>query len=795
MSRFVQKLKPWLLPVALLLVMGTIPFLKFLTTDQMFYGSDQIGGYFNYVKMAEMLRHFTVYGWHPWYLSGMPTLDSIFGDILYPGFWVVILLAETHRALGLLFWLHTLLAGFGAVVLFRRSFRLDRWSATAVAAAYMLNLNFISTMHSGHTAKIYIMAWLPLALHCLIRLLSKESRWWHPLGLSIILGMMVLTSHLQTVYYVLIGFFFYLLWRLWEMWKEKEGLAAMSRKFLAFWVAILLGIGLAMPVFYPPMQYTKAFSVRNTAEKTTYEHATSWSINWEETASLVVPEFCGINENYWGHNPFKLNSEYAGIAITAMGIAAAVVLKSRWSWFWIGIAVLAVLNALGANTPFYRLLYGFDLGNGHHISVPGIRNFRAPSMIMFWWAMALCVLSALWLKAVDGVDSWDSKRREKARKGLLIAAGVTAGILVVLAAMPDMTFSLWNSTFGEGGAKAEQLWAQNTGAFQMGAIRAAILAGGILLVSSLWVDGKVKKPFVLGVFFLAVAIDLFPLAGKFIETFSYNEYYAEDPTLASLRADHGTWRAMDLPGAVNSGALMLYNYQTAGGFADNELSYEREFRSDDYKRVLTGLRQYPDGTIEGSRTLDLLNVKYLIYRAGKDQSAPLGVAPNRSVLPHIRLVGSASETPLDQQLAKILDPSFPYRTQVLLDPSETAKDPVAKSLVGASARTPAPSKVVWENADPDHWTITTESPRPALVALSEIWYPHWHATLDGKPVEILRADYALRAIAVPAGKHEIRMTYSSPWVVLGCKVAAVSAVALLLWGLLGFLWGRRRRAA
>jgi len=96
-----------LLPVALLLVMGTIPFLKFLTTDQMFYGSDQIGGYSNYVKMAEMLRHFTVYGWHPWYLSGMPTLDAIFGDILYPGFWVVILLAQTHRALGLLFWLHT----------------------------------------------------------------------------------------------------------------------------------------------------------------------------------------------------------------------------------------------------------------------------------------------------------------------------------------------------------------------------------------------------------------------------------------------------------------------------------------------------------------------------------------------------------------------------------------------------------------------------------------------------------------------------------------------------------------
>jgi len=795
MSRFVQKLKPWLLPVALLLVMGTIPFLKFLTTDQMFYGSDQIGGYFNYVRMSEMLHRFTVYGWNPWTLSGMPTLDAIFGDILYPGFVLMVFLAKATRILGLLFWTHTLLAGLGALVLFRKSFRLERWSATAVAVAYMLNLNFISTMHAGHTAKVFIMAWLPLALHCLIKLLSKEGRWWHPIGLSAILGMMVLTSHLQTVYYILIGFFFYLLWRLWEMWKEKEGILAIGRKFLAFWVAILLGIGLAMPIFYPPMQYTKAFSVRNTAEKTTYEHATSWSIHWEETASLVVPEFCGIKENYWGHNPFKLNSEYAGITVTALGIAAAVALRNRWSWFWAGVGILALLNALGAETPFYRLLYGIDLDNGKHIAVPGIRNFRAPSMIMFWWAMALCALTAMWFKAMEGIDSWATARREKVRKNLLVAAAVTAGILLVMGMLPDTAYSIWTSIFGGGGVKADQVWAQNAGAFQVGAIRSAILAGGLLLVASLWMDGKVKRPFVIGVFLLSLAIDLFPLSGKFIETYSYNDYYAEDPTVASLRTDHGTWRAMDLPGALNSGSFMLYDIQSAGGFADNELSYEREFRSDDYKRVLTGLRQYPDGTIEGSRTLDLLNVKYLVYRAGKDQSAPLGIAPNRSVLPHIRLVGSVSETPLEEQLAKILDPSFPYRTQVLLDPSETAKDPVARSLVGASARTPAPSKVVWENADPDHWTITTESPRPALVALSEIWYPHWHATLDGKPVEILRADYALRAIAVPAGKHEIRMTYSSPWVVLGCKVAAVSAVALLLWGLLGFLWGRRRQAA
>lgn len=793
MTNLVQRLKPWLMPLLVLLAMGTIPFLGFLFSGKMFYGSDQIGGYCNYTKMAEMIKAGHIFGWHPWYLSGMPTLDAIFGEVMYPLFWPVMELFDTKRALGLLFWTHTLLSGLSATVLFRRSFKLERWSSIAVASAYMLNLNFLSVMQGGHTGKVYIMAWLPMALHCLIQLLSRKARWYHPLGLSATIGLMVLTSHLQMVYYILIGFFVYLCWRLVEMWKAKEGYALMGGKLLGFWVAILLGVGLAMPVFYPPMQYTKQFSVRNTAEKTTFEHATSWSIHWEEAASLVVPEFTGINDNYWGKNPFKLNSEYAGIAITVLGIAAAVVLRNRWSWFWLSVAILALLNALGANTPFYSIIYGFDLENGTKISVPGIRNFRAPSMIMFWWSMALCALTALWFKAMEEAEKWDAARREKVRKGLLKAAGITAGVLILMAIVPDTVYSIWTSTLGQAGERADALWAKNSGAFQLGAFRSALLAGGLLLLSSLWIDGRIKRPVMVGAFLLALALDIFPLAGKFMNTFNYDDYYAEDPAVASLQADKSTWRALELPGSTFSGQLILYGIQSAGGFADNEMAHMQQFRSKDFKRVMHGLKQLPDGTIAGSRTLDLLNVKYLIFRAGEDRSSPLGIAPNRSVLPRIRLVSSVQAVPLDGQLDKILDTTFAYRTQVLLDPAEAAKDPIAKSLVNAPVDSVVPGSVKWTNPDPDNWTISVNTPKAALVALAEPWYIHWHATVDGKPAEILRTDFALRSIAVPAGQHEIKMTYHSDWVEFGFKVAGGCVAALALWGVVGFALQRRRK--
>jgi len=794
MSNLMQRLKPWLVPLVVLLVLGTIPFLKFLTSGQMFYGSDAVSGYFNYEAMAAMLHKFTVYGWQPWYLCGMPTLDAIFGDVLYPLFWPVILTVDTPRAMGFLFWLHTLLSGLNGTVLFRKSFGLDRWSAMAIGAAYMLNLNFLSVMQGGHTGKVYIMAWFPLALHFLISLLSRRNRWWHPLGLAVTIGLMILTSHLQMVYYILIGFFLYLLWRLWEMRKQQESFAFMGGKFISFWAAILLGVGLAMPVFYPPMQYTKQFSVRNTAETTTYEHATSWSLHWEEVASLAVPEFGGLNDNYWGKNAFKLNSEYAGIAITTLGLAAALLLRSRWSWFWLGIGILALLNALGANTPFYRLIFGFDLDNGMKISVPGIRNFRAPSMIMFWWAMAMSALTALWFKAMDEADKWDAARRNNARKKLLIAAGVVAGVLVVMAALPDVVFSLWNSTLGESTKRTEELWKQAQGDFQFGALRTAVFAGGLLALASLWLEGRIKKPLMVSAVLVVLALDIFPLAGKFIHTHSFEDYYHDEPAVSALKADESMWRVIDMPGSTFSTQFMMYGIQTAGGFADNEMAHMQQFRSKDFKRVFAGLNQLPDGSIQGSRTLDLLNVKYLVYRAGQDLSAPLGVTMNRSVLPRVRLISSVRAEPLDKQLATILDPGFAYRTQVLLHDSAIAQSAIAKSLVNAPVETVVPGKAVWTVHDPDHWTISVETPKPVLVALSENWYPHWTATIDGAPTPILRSDFALRAIAVPAGKHEIQMTYSSPWVVFGFKMAGACALALLGWALVGWMLGRRKEA-
>jgi hypothetical protein len=89
--------------------------------------------------------------------------------------------------------------------------------------------------------------------------------------------------------------------------------------------------------------------------------------------------------------------------------------------------------------------------------------------------------------------------------------------------------------------------------------------------------------------------------------------------------------------------------------------------------------------------------------------------------------------------------------------------------------------------------LDTDSPGPGLLRLADLWYPDWMAQVDGKTVEILRADYALRAVPVPAGHHHVEFHYRSPAIRRGLTLSLISlALALALLGA-GLLARRRAR--
>ena len=73
------------------------------------------------------------------------------------------------------------------------------------------------------------------------------------------------------------------------------------------------------------------------------------------------------------------------------------------------------------------------------------------------------------------------------------------------------------------------------------------------------------------------------------------------------------------------------------------------------------------------------------------------------------------------------------------------------------------------------------TPKGGVAVLSEIYYPGWEATIDGKPTEIGRVNYVLRVLKVPAGKHELVLTYR-PASVSTTETVAFISIALILLG-------------
>jgi hypothetical protein len=62
------------------------------------------------------------------------------------------------------------------------------------------------------------------------------------------------------------------------------------------------------------------------------------------------------------------------------------------------------------------------------------------------------------------------------------------------------------------------------------------------------------------------------------------------------------------------------------------------------------------------------------------------------------------------------------------------------------------------------------------LVLLDSYYPGWRAYVDGKPAEILRANYAFRAVRVPAGKHQVEFVYRPPSFYAGLSLTSLALI-------------------
>jgi len=87
--------------------------------------------------------------------------------------------------------------------------------------------------------------------------------------------------------------------------------------------------------------------------------------------------------------------------------------------------------------------------------------------------------------------------------------------------------------------------------------------------------------------------------------------------------------------------------------------------------------------------------------------------------------------------------------------------------------------------DIEVWAATGE---PALLMVSESWYPNWQVTVDGERADLLRTNYAFLGVRIPSGEHCVRFHYVRPWSTWAGLAVSLGTVTLLV-----LIWVGRRK--
>ncbi len=683
---------------------------------------------------ARSLRSGVVPLWNPHLHSGTPFAADNQSGAFYPVNLMAFALfgPPSYEVMEALVVLHIWLAAAGTFALLR-SLRLRRSAAVLGALAFALSDLFIT--HIGNLNLNATAAWLPLILWATHRAHEKRSTGWAGAA-GLILAVAALAGHAQMLLFLGLALGLYGLYRL-AAAIAAHGDRVWRQVRETLWLTLITGIvgmGGAALMLLPAWQ----MAAHTGRGHLPYQEATRYSLPPRALVGLIAPGFYGRGQaNFWA--PWeRVEVGYvgvAGLALAALGIGFSVsrlVTSStpsdekrrtscdRFPFAYFTLLIpLAFLLAMGHHTPLYHLLYRF---------VPTFDQIRAPARLILLADLGLATMAA------HGLDQLASRRGSRRPYQAWIGlTAVAAALLLVALGLPQ--------------ARSVPPPDRVTQATRSVAIAAALLAlSGLLIALTRW------RSWAQWLFPLLLALD-------FIGLGSTLEIERQDPTLGFHRSDVVAFLEKETshvriesttPAWQPDAALVHGLYDIGGVYNPLGLAPYQAYR------WAVGERASP--------LYNLLGVKYILSdkggRPGDEHLVPahatseIDIYLNTAALPRALFVtGQQVVSDHEEAWQAIHAPSFSPTRTVVLEREGTRASP-------RSVETPKASHIAFARYDPNGVELRVESPASGWLVLSDVYYPGWRATVDGRPTPILRADYTFRAVSVPAGKHVVEMVFA-----------------------------------
>ena len=731
--------------------------------------------------------------WAPYQYGGVP--------FVWPKFSPFLLLECCTRSPVILAWVQlcaALVGGAGMFCFCRKSLRVGFWPATVCAWCYPLTAFFV--LWQGYFTALAVY-WLPWIFRFVDQTVRKEGS-LAPIGLSIVTALVLTSGQIDISGQVLLGSGFYGIWCWWDAypgdWFHRKARSAIVMLMLGWGLGFLL----AAPHLLPLLEYAKTGS-RIMHRSAGQEERPP--VGLAALPQVVLPDIYGTTETdsaflspaHEGNLLESASAAYAGVLATLLAAPLAWCHRRyrALNLFWLfsaGLGLSWCLNVPGV----------VDL-----LRLPGL-NLMSHNRLTFLTSFAILSLTALGL---ENLLSGAVRRRWWFWLPAVLLAGLGAWCLYRSAVLPepisnDPNFAgYWLKNYGFVPATLNvhpvQAWFIRH--FTVTAEFCLIGFAGWLLV---WFQGAKR-------FFLFPLLAIF-LVGDLL-WFGHHRsaqcepalYYPEIPVLDQI--------ARSTPGRVIGVHCLPAPIVMMAGLND-----VRGYDSVDPARMVDlletaaepgGMLSYaavqylvpkgafqPPNTIQLAPVMDMLNVRYVIFQGAPPpnvhpefQGNDYWVLVNSNALPRAFVPRSVKTLSNDSdQLTKMAGLQIPAagpdssngraELAALADPQF---NPADVAYVESSVDLPASCRGVAQitNEIPTRVMISVRMETPGLVVLADRWDKGWRACWNGHRAPILRVNYAVRGVVVPAGNGTLEFIYRPASLMLGLWLAGMAALVLSGW--------------
>ena len=729
-----------------------------------------------------LLKKGTVPLWNPYNFCGTPFVANWHSAMFYP-LNAVFLFLPVQIAINYSIALHYFLTGVLTYV-FVRYLLGDRVSALVSALAFIFSGPYLVQLFPGHIFNP--LPWFPLSL-LLAELALRQKKVIYYVLLGCVLSIQILAGHPQYMIYCMGALVLYLVFRALLDCHDAKSVSPLGYMCAGLAIILVAGVALSAIQLFPSMEFT-AHSSRTLLRDP--KAVSDVSFPPENAITLIIPGFFGDMHavRYWGRWLLWETCAYVGILPLILALIGALINRDRYTCFFSGLALFSLLLAFGAYSPLFKILYYY---------VPGFTLFRGQAKFIFLTTFSLAILAGYGCHCV-------TRRVADKRIQLLVFGGaVLAGAILVLllcmvmAATGGERSSLWQAALRYRAARGFegtppphpadiQLIRATYYVAWRGMLTAAIWLGissSVVLIAT----RKKQWPAIVGALILCISLtDLWHYGSKYIMVSPLSSCYWPRGVADFFTSDRSAFRILApniaVPGAnqnMSEGIYALDGYETT-----NVGSYKEYV---DFSQGVSSETQLSFSINAVTPMLEALGLRYLILPAEQDlmragyrpsfAGSGVRIYEREAPTPRAYVVHEARIISDRKRILLELSEHFDFAREVILE-----KNP-GVTLPGRMGKGPAP-QVGMVSSLPREVVIRATLPAAGVLVLSDVYYPGWNAYVDGRRREIVRANYAFRAVALEAGAHTVVFRYEPRSFTLGARVtlgALVILASYLIW--------------